>query len=131
MWWLSFLVRWVLLAAAVALTAWVMPDVELEGGIWATLWVALLFGFANVVVQAVLAMLPTPNTFLVLAFVTLAVNGLLVWLISAVTSNFSVDGFLAAVGAAILISIFSVVLQALLVRLLPEDQSPEELHGVT
>jgi putative membrane protein len=131
MWWLSFLVRWVLLAVAVALTAWVMPDVELEGGIWATLWVALLFGFANVVVQAVLAMLPTPNTFLVLAFVTLAVNGLLVWLISAVTSNFSVDGFLAAVGAAILISIFSVVLQALLVRLLPEDQSPEELHGVT
>lgn len=121
--WVSFLVRWVLLAAAVALTAWVLPDVELEGGVWATLWVALLFGFANVVVQLLLGIIPRPNAFLVLMVLTLAVNGLLVWLVSALSSHFSVDGFIAAVGAAILISVFSVALEAIAVRVLPHEET--------
>jgi putative membrane protein len=118
--WVSFLVRWVLLAAAVALTAWVLPDVALEGGVWASLWVALLIAFANVVVQLLLGIIPKPNALLVLALLTLAVNGLLVWAVSAVSSHFSVDGFVAAVGAAILISVFSVALEALASRLLPD-----------
>lgn len=121
--WLSFLVRWALLAAAVALSAWVLPDVALEGGVWASLWVALLIAFANVVVQLLLGIIPKPNAFLVLALLTLAVNGLLVWAVSAVSSHLTVDGFLAAVGAAILISVFSVTLEAIVGRLLPDDRT--------
>jgi putative membrane protein len=121
--WASFLVRWALLAAAVALTAWVLPDVALEGGVWASLWVALLIAFANVVVQLLLGIIPKPNAFLVLAVLTLAVNGLLVWAVSAVSGHFTVDGFLAAVGAAILISVFSVALEAVVGRLLPDDRA--------
>lgn len=121
--WLSLLVRWVLLAAAVVLTAWVMPDVSLEGGALAALWVALLIALANVVVEALLRFLPKPGSFFLLAALTLGVNGLMVWLVSAVTSYLSVDGFLAAVGAALLISIFSMVLAAAAARLLPDTES--------
>jgi len=121
--WLSMFVRWTLLAAAVALTAWVMPDVSLEGGTLAALWVALLIALANVVVELLRRLLPEPGSFLLLAALTLAVNGLMVWLVSSLTSYLSVDGFLAAVGAALLISIFSMVLGAATVRLLPDTQS--------
>jgi uncharacterized membrane protein YvlD (DUF360 family) len=124
--WLSLLVRWVLLAAAVALTAWVLPDVALEGGVWASLWVALLIAFANVVAQVLLGLLPQLTAFWLQATLLLVVNGLAVWGVSALTSHFTVDGFIPAVGAALLISIFSVVLTGLAIRLLPED---EPRHG--
>jgi hypothetical protein len=42
--------------------------------------------------------------------------------VSALTSHFTVDGFVAAVGAAITITVFSVALSALAVRLLPDDE---------
>lgn len=122
MMWLSFLVRWVLLAAAVALTAWVLPDVALEGGLWSALWVALLFGLLNVAAQLLLVLLPRPSGFWLLLTLTLVLNGLLVWAVSALTSQFTVGGFIPAVGAAMLITIFSVALTALAVRLLPDDE---------
>ena len=121
--WLSILVRWVLLAAAVALSAWVMPDVSLEGGVWAALWVALLVALANVVLQALLRFVPRPSAFLLLAALTLAVNGLMVWFVSALTDYLTVDGFLAGVGAALLISIFSMVLSQAVARLLPDTET--------
>lgn len=124
--WLSLLLRWVLLAVAVELTAWVMPDVSLEGGVWASLWVALLVALANVVLQGLLLLLPRPDNVLLLTGLTLAVNGLLLWGVSALTSRFSVDGFLPAAGAALLISIFSVVLQAAAVRVLPGAATRDE-----
>lgn len=124
--WLSLLLRWVLLAVAVALTAWVMPDVSLEGGVWASLWVALLIALANVVLQGLMLVLPRPDNVLLLSVLTLAVNGLLVWGVSALTSRFSVGGFLPAAGAALLISIFSVVLEAAALRLLPGAETRDQ-----
>ena len=124
--WLSLLLRWVLLAVAVALTAWVMPDVSLEGGVWASLWVALLIALANVVLQGLMLLLPRPDNVLLLTVLTLAANGLLVWGVSALTSRFSVGGFLPAAGAALLISIFSVVLEAAALRLLPGTETRDE-----
>jgi uncharacterized membrane protein YvlD (DUF360 family) len=123
MWWLALLVRWVLLAAAVALTAWVLPDVALEGGVWAALGVALLIGFANVVTELLVGLLPRPGSFWLLWLLVLAVNGLLVWGVAAVSSSLTVDGFVPAVGAAMLITVFSVALRELAVRLLPDDDS--------
>jgi uncharacterized membrane protein YvlD (DUF360 family) len=117
--WLSVLVRWVLLAAAVALTAWVMPDVALEGGFLAALWVASLIALANVVLQALLRLVPRPSSYVLFAALTLAVNGLMVWFVSAFTDYLTVGGFLPAVGAAILISIFSMVLTEAAARVLP------------
>lgn len=117
---LSILLRWVILAAAVALAAWVTPDVTFEGGFLAALWVALLIALANVLVGLVMRVLPTPSAFLVTAALTLAVNGLAVWLASAFTDSLVVDGFLPAVGFALMVSIFAMVLTTLAVRLLPD-----------
>ena len=39
--------RWVALAAAFAFTAWVLNGVDITGGFWAYVWVALIFGIVN------------------------------------------------------------------------------------
>lgn len=123
MWWWALLVRWALLAAAVALTAWVLPDVALEGGVWAALGVAVLIGFANVVTELLVGLLPRPGSFWLQWLIVLAVNGLLVWGVSALSTYFTVEGFVPAVGAAMLITVFSVALRELVARLLPDHDS--------
>jgi putative membrane protein len=118
MWLWSVLARWGVLTAAVVLTSWVLPGVSLEGGPLSALWVALLIGLVNVVLQVLLRYLPTPRSAVVLAVLTLALNGLLVWVVSALTSRLTVDGFPAAVAAAVVISVLSTLLALVADRLL-------------
>lgn len=119
---LSVLIRWAVLAGAVVLAAWVTPDASLSGGPLTAMWVAVLIALANVVAGLVLRALPSPQQFLLLAVLTLAVNGLAVWVASAFTDSLTIDGFLPAVALAILISIFAMVLTAIVGRLLPETK---------
>jgi uncharacterized membrane protein YvlD (DUF360 family) len=116
-----FLLRWVLLALAVVLEAWVTPDVDLDGGPVSALVVAALVAAANVVAQLVLRLLPTPQGMLVLAAVTLVVNGCAVWLASALTTRLDIDGILAAITFALLVTVFSVALGWVGERLLPRS----------
>lgn len=105
---LSMLVRWVLLTVAVVLAAWTVPGVDLRGGPLTALWVALLIAVANVLTQLLLRVVPTPGGLLLLAVLTLGVNGLAVWIVSAFTSGLDIDTFLDAVSFALMVTVFSV-----------------------
>jgi putative membrane protein len=107
---LSILIRWALLTLAVVLAAWTVPGVDLRGGPLTALWVALLIAVANILAQLVLRVLPTPGGLLVLAVLTLVVNGLAVWMVSASTSRLHIDTFLDAVSFALMVTVFSVAL---------------------
>jgi len=109
----SFLVRWALLAVAVVLAAWATPDVDLRRGVVSALVVAALIALANVVAEQALRLLRTPASIFLLAAMTLLVNGLAVWLASTLTSRLEVDGFVAAVTFALMVSVFSIALSTL------------------
>jgi putative membrane protein len=115
---LSILVRWALLAVTVVLTAWILPGMSFEGGAVAALWVALLIAVVNVVVQQVMRMVPKPSAFVLLALLVLAVNGLVIWLVAQFTDSLDVDGLLWGVYAAAMISVISLVLNAVAQRVL-------------
>nr|WP_301539549.1 phage holin family protein [Nocardioides sp. zg-1308] len=102
--------RWVLLALAVVLAAWVTPDVDFRGGPLSALVVAALIAAANVVAQLALRWLPSPDNVLALAALTLVVNGCVVWLASVLTTRLRIDGFVAAVTFALMVTVFSVAL---------------------
>jgi uncharacterized membrane protein YvlD (DUF360 family) len=104
------LLRWALLALAVVLAAWVTPDVDFSGGPLSALVVAVLVAAANVVAQLLLRWLPTSEHMLVLAAVTLVVNGCAVWLASAFTSRLRIDNIVAAITFALMVTVFSVAL---------------------
>lgn len=113
----TLFVRWLLLAAAVTLTSWLLPGMSLEGGVLSALWVTLLIALVNVVVQAVFRVVPKPSVFLLLAVLVLAVNGFVIWLVAQLSDGLEIDGLLTGVLAAVLISVFSVVLDFLALRL--------------
>jgi putative membrane protein len=123
MWLVSVLVRWAVLTGAVVLAAWATPDVDLRGGALWALWVAVLISLANVAAQLVMRLLPTPDSVLLLAGLTLAVNGAVVWAVSAVTSRLDIDGFVAAVTFALMVSVFSVALGVLAGKIFGRDDA--------
>lgn len=118
------LVRWALLALAVVLAVWVTPGVDLSGGPLSALVVAILVAAANVVAQVLLRWLPTSEHMLVLAAVTLVVNGCAVWLASALTTRLRIDNIVAAITFALMVTVFSVALTWVGERLVARSSRP-------
>jgi putative membrane protein len=108
------LVRWVLLAAAIALTAWLMPGFDVDGGFFTYLWVAVIFSLVNVFLGPLLHLISLPITVITLGLFALVVNAALVGITAWISDDLSIDGFLPAFFAAILISVFSALLSLLL-----------------
>jgi putative membrane protein len=104
---IRFLIRLALLACAIGLTAWLLPDVTIEGGVFTYLWIALLFALVNAILGPILHLLALPITVLTLGLFALVVNAALLGLTALLSPDFQIDGFFTAVFAALLISVFS------------------------
>jgi putative membrane protein len=102
--------RLLVLAAAIWLTAWLLPNVTVHGGFFTYLWIALLFALVNAFIGPILRLIAFPLTVLTLGLFALVVNAALVGITAKLSHDFNIDGFWTAVLAAILISVFSAVL---------------------
>lgn len=80
------------------------------------LLVALIFGVVNALIKPVFALLTCPLEILTLGLFTLIVNaamlGLTSWIAEQISIPFGVDGFIAALLGAIVVSIISWLLSA-------------------
>jgi uncharacterized membrane protein YvlD (DUF360 family) len=106
----KLLLRWAVLTLAVWLAAYVVPGVDVHGGFWTYVWVALLFGLVNAILGPFLRLLALPFTLLTLGLFALIVNGVLVAITAGLSDKFSVGGFFDAFLAALVISLVSMVL---------------------
>jgi putative membrane protein len=106
----KLLLRWAVLTLAVWLAAYIVPGVDVEGGFWTYVWVALLFGLVNAILGPFLRLLALPFTLLTLGLFALVVNGILVAITAGLSEKFSVGGFFEAFLAALVISLVSMVL---------------------
>jgi putative membrane protein len=111
------LVWWVLLAVVLALVAWLVPDVDIDGGVFGVLVAAAIFGLVNVVVGPVLRLLTLPITLLTFGLFSLVVNGLLLALTAGLTSYLDVGGLLQTIVAAFLISVLNTVIHVVVIHL--------------
>jgi putative membrane protein len=110
---MRMLLGWLLSAVAVWVVAQVVPGISVRGAT-AALVAALVIGFINATVGAVLKILTFPLTLLTLGLFWLVINGLMLELASALLSpGFHVSGFLAAFIGAIVLSLVNMVLKAL------------------
>ena len=108
--------HWLVLAAALALVAALMDSVEVSGGVVGLLGAALLFGLVDALLGPILRLLTLPLTVVTLGLFTLVVNAVLLFVASGLSDALEVGGFLATVGAALLISVVSTVLGWVLLR---------------
>lgn len=101
---MNLIVRWLLNALALALTAWIVPGITVAGAV-ALIVAALVIGLLNALVKPILVMLTLPITILTLGLFLLVLNALLFWLAAAVVPGFVVSGFLSALLGAIVMAI--------------------------
>jgi putative membrane protein len=109
---LRLLLVWLINAVALIAVAYLMPSISVSS-FGAALVAALVLGLINAVVRPVLVLLTLPVTILTLGLFIFVLNGLLFWAVGAWLEGFNVGGFWAGVLGAILFSIVSWLLSAL------------------
>ncbi len=100
---------------ALIAVAYLMPSITISS-FGAALVAALVLGLVNAVVRPVLVLLTLPVTLLTLGLFILVLNGLLFWMVGSWLEGFGVAGFWAGVFGALLFSLVSWALSALLLR---------------
>ena len=113
----SLLLRWLINTLAIFAAVWLVPGVDFVGPGWQLGLVALLFGLVNVALRPILTLLTCPLVIVTLGLFTLVINAVLLALTAQIAGGlgvrFTVDGFWPAVGGSLVISIVSLVLNAL------------------
>jgi putative membrane protein len=109
-----FVVRLIINMVAILIISYLFPRMIWVDGFLAALVAAFLLGVVNAIIRPILVFLTLPLTVVTLGLFLLVVNGLMLWLVSALVRGFHVSGFWGAVLGSILISIVSWVLSRFL-----------------
>ena len=112
---LRLVIVWLIHTVALLGVAYFMTSVQIQS-FGAALLAAALLGLANAVVRPILVLLTLPVTVLTLGLFILVINGVIFLGIAHLVPGFQVAGLWPAILAAILYSIFSWLLAALVLR---------------
>ena len=107
---MPFLARMCATAVAILLIGYLLPQVISAEGVMAALAAAFVLGLVNAIVRPLFVLLTLPLTVVTLGVFLLVINGLLLWLVSALVPGFHVNGFFGAVAGSVLVSIVSGIL---------------------
>lgn len=112
---MRLLFRWVVVSLSLFLAARLVPGIHAARNSWMLFAImAVILGLVNAIVRPVLKLLSCPLIILTLGLFVLVINGVTLWLASAIAVNwfhvgFYVHGFWAAFWGALLVSIISVI----------------------
>ena len=112
---IRLLIVWLINAVALIAVAYLMPGIAVSS-FGAALVAALVLGLVNAIVRPILVLLTLPVTILTLGLFIFVLNGLLFWMVGSWLQGFEVAGFWPAVFGAIVFSIISWALSALVLR---------------
>jgi putative membrane protein len=112
---MRLLLVWLINALALIAVAYLMPGVSVSS-FGAALVAALVLGLINAVVRPILVLLTLPVTLLTLGLFIFVLNGLLFWMVGTWLEGFEVAGFWSGVFGAILFSLVSWALSALVLK---------------
>lgn len=111
---MKLLLGWVLNALALLAVAYLLPNIHVAS-FTSALVASLIIGLVNILIRPVLIVLTLPITVLTLGLFILVINGLLFYFVGQSLQGFHVDTLAAAVLGALLYSVFSWLLTALLI----------------
>jgi putative membrane protein len=116
---MKILIRFLVIAAALGVAAWLVPGIVLTGHsdvkkVETLLIVALVFGVVNILLKPIIKTVGCAFYVLTLGLIAIVVNGLLLWLTSYIAYDklhepFHVTGFVAAVEGALVVAVISFI----------------------
>jgi putative membrane protein len=116
---MKLLLKWILSACALLLVATLYSGVQVQS-FTSALWAVVVISLLNMLVRPVLLVLTLPVTLLTVGLFLFVLNGLMFWAAAHLLSGLQVDGFWAAVWAAILYSVLGMLIESALSRLFPQ-----------
>jgi len=126
----NLLVRWLVLALGVALSAKIVPGISYDSGVTLLVVVALLSLF-NAILKPVLVLFTLPFVVLSLGLGVWLINALLFLAVSRLVEGFHVRDFWAALWGALIVSVTNIVLSGIFrVRRLPRPPPPPKRDDV-
>ena len=105
---LRHLINWILSALAVWVVSQFVPGFHVRG-VAAALIAALVIGFVNATLGALLKIITLPLTILTLGIFWFVINALMLELASAVVPGFRIDSFASAFWGAIVLSLVNML----------------------
>lgn len=102
----QILFRWVINAVALIIIANVVPGFGVDT-FYSALIAALVLGLVNALIRPLLFILTLPVTIITLGLFTFVINALMIWLVSTIVKGFTVEGFVPALLAALLLWVIS------------------------
>ena len=108
------LIRVAIIMAAFGITAWLLDGMDMSGGFFGYLWVAILFGLVNAILGTILRLLTLPFIILTLGLLAILINALMLEITDALTDNLTIDEFWwTTIWASIILAIVTVILDYL------------------
>src|ERR1700722_14163209 len=99
---MRLLLRWIITSLSLFVAAELVPGIRVGRDAWTAFAVmAIILGLVNAIVRPILKLLSCPLIILTLGLFSLVINGVTLWLASAIAVDwfhvsFHVDGFMAA-----------------------------------
>ena len=110
---MRLLLTWLINALALLALKYILPSITVDSFVTALI-VAVVLGLINTLVRPIFVILTLPVTILTLGLFIFVINGLLFWAAGSFVPGFHVDGFWSGVFGAIIYSVISWALSALL-----------------
>jgi|SRR3989344_3263252 len=101
---MRLLTKWLLISFAILLAAYYVPGISVDS-FYTALIAALLLGVLNIILKPILILLTLPITILTLGFFIFVINGFLFWFLGTFVKGFHVEGFIAALVGALIVSV--------------------------
>ena len=112
---MKLLLVWLINAVALVAVAYLLPGIEVSNFVTALI-AALVLGLVNAVIRPILILLTLPVTLLTLGLFIFVINGLMFWLVGSFIEGFVVSGLWWGIAGAVVYSIISWALSALLLK---------------
>jgi putative membrane protein len=120
---MRLLLVWLVNTVSLIAVAYLMPSISVAS-FWTALIAALVLGLVNAVIRPILVILTLPATILTLGLFIFVINGLLFWFVGSFIEGFHVEGFWAGFFGAIVYSLISWLLSALILPAGPSSRHP-------
>lgn len=111
---MKLLIGWLLNALALLAVAYFVPGIHVSSFTYALIAAAVI-GLANMLIKPILLILTLPVTIITLGLFIFVINGLLFWLAGYFLQGFDVKTVTAGIIGAIVYSIISWILSAIVV----------------
>ena len=109
----GFLIRWGITALALLTVTHLFGGIRAES-FQAVVVTALLLGIVNAFIRPVILIVTLPINLLTLGLFTFFINGILLLVVANLVAGFSIAGFWTGVFGALMVSLISIALSALI-----------------